>query len=165
MFWLVSAHLSVHTRGGGTPARSRQGGYPSQVQVGGTPPWVPPIRPGQGVPQWGSTPPQVIPPRVRPGRGVPHLRYPPSDLARAYPDGGGRYPTSVVLDTQQSVCFLRSRRRTFLFSYLFSDYQKFLDFTPSLPFFSMLVITLPRRTELRDKSEDCSACHRVNMQG
>ena len=64
--------------------------WPGIPQLGGTPPWVPPIppvRPGWGVPWWGSTPPRV------------------------------------VLDTPQSVCLLRSRRRTFLSWNEFSRYS------------------------------------------
>ena len=130
LFWLVSVHLSVHTWGG-TLARSRQGwGTPASSSLG-----YPTIRPGW-VPHLG------YPLSIGPGQGVPHLRYPTSDLARGYPDGGthlrslppsdlaegyptlgtplplmggGGYPTSVVLDTPRSVCLLRSRRRTFLF--------------------------------------------------
>ena len=45
--------LSVHTYGGGTPARSRQGGTPARSSQGGTPtgryPTLgPPVRPGRG---------------------------------------------------------------------------------------------------------------------
>ena len=109
--------FSLFTPGGGYPGQVWGGEYPSQVQRGvplldgypilgtplskwlgypdgGTPPWVPPVGPGQGVPQlgeyptsgttphqtWpggtlmGGTPPQVPPPPVRPGQGgVPHL--------------------------------------------------------------------------------------------
>ena len=92
--------------GGGTP-------------MGGIPPWVSPFGPGWGYPNGRGT-----------LRGVPHLEYPPSDLAGGVPRQGGTpprvppfigpgweggYPTSVVLDTPRSVCFLRSRRKTFLF--------------------------------------------------
>ena len=84
--------LSVHTSGGGTPARSSWGrGTPARSSwgvtlPGGTPPWVPPIKPGQGgtpargLPLLGGTPPQVPP--VGPGQGVPTLGTPLSDLAR-----------------------------------------------------------------------------------
>ena len=41
---------------GGYPSQVQMGGggYPSQVQLGSTPPWVPPIRPDQGVPTSGT---------------------------------------------------------------------------------------------------------------
>ena len=41
-----------------------------------------------------------------------------------YPCQGGTPPrvTDGVLDTPQSVCLLRSRRRTFLFTYSFSEF-------------------------------------------
>ena len=77
-----SIHPSVHTQGGGgTLARSSWGG--------GTPPWVPPIRPGQGGTLTGGTPPQVPPgqtwpggtppwvPPIRPCRGTPPWVPPP----------------------------------------------------------------------------------------
>ena len=80
-------------------------GYPScWTWLGGTPiqgyPTLgPPIRPVQGVPQWGCTLRPQVPPPVG-------------------PDRGGGYLTLVVLDTPRSVCLLRSRRRTFLFKIL-----------------------------------------------
>ena len=94
---------------------------------GGTPPWVPPpIRPGWGVTPAGEVPlpggyPTLGTP-IRPGWGiparrVPHLRYPPPplDLARGVHLPGGTPPQVIdgVLHTPQSVCLLRSRRRTF----------------------------------------------------
>ena len=138
MFWHVSVCLS--TPGGvpetgpggrGTSARSTQGG--------GTQAQVPPVRPGQGVPQWGYT---TLGTPIRPGQGGTLNRVPPSELAWGYPDGG--YPTSgsppcrtwlgegVTLtgegvphlvqdntwstDTPLSVWLLLSRRRTFLYT-------------------------------------------------
>ena len=90
LFIHPSIHHSVCPQGG-TPARS-SGGYPQPggtllvgSPLGGTPPWVPLIRPGQGVPcqvnRGGCTPPRV---------------------------------TDGVLETPRSVCLFRSRRRTFL---------------------------------------------------
>ena len=77
-------------------------GYPDwggTLTQGGTPPQVPPVRPGCGY-LMGGTPPQV----------------PPSDLDGEYPAWGGTplWLTDGVLDKRQSVCLLRSRRRTFL---------------------------------------------------
>ena len=100
---------------GGTPARSRWGGYPSQVQLGVPHLGYPHCQTWSGVPQWV---PNLRYPSIRPGQevpwqGVPHLRYPPSDLP------GGMYPTSVVLDMPRSVCLVRSRRRTFLYKFMF----------------------------------------------
>ena len=97
-YYLTRVCPSVCPHPGGTPARS-SGGYPDGV----------PLWPGLtgGYPTLGTP----YPSRTWLG-GVPYLGYPPSDLARGYPDRG--YPTSVVLDTQWSVCLLRSRRRTFL---------------------------------------------------
>ena len=96
---------------GTPPARSNwggtQGGVPLDTSNGGTQGGVPPpgnpparsngytpIRPGWGVPRWGGTPPQV----------PPHQTWPTSYRI-----------TDGVLDTPQSVCLLRSRRRTVLF--------------------------------------------------
>ena len=112
---------------GGTSA----GGYPTlgtpigpgsgEPCQGGTPPQVPPSDLAVGYPCWGvpnlgyplsdlATPARGTPSWVPPiGGVVPHLRYPPQTWL------GGRYPTSGgVLDTPQSVCLLRSRRRIFL---------------------------------------------------
>ena len=92
------------------PIRPGWGGIPPRLTppsdlTGGTPPWEPPS------PHWtlpggtlmGGTPPQVTPP-------PPHQAW-----LGGYPDGGGT-PSRVVLDTPRSVCLLRSRRRTFLFT-------------------------------------------------
>ena len=124
---------------GGTPIRPGQG-------TRGTPPQLPPVRPGWGVPllrgtppwvpphqTWpggvllpGGTPSQIPPPPIRPNWGypcwgLPHLGYPPSDLAKGYPCWGGTPPrlTDGVLDTPRSVCLLRSRRRTFLYCFVY----------------------------------------------
>ena len=117
---LTRVCLSVHTGGEGGLPRPGPGRYPSQVQPGGgdTPPRVPP-------------PPSDLAGRYPDPGGVPHLRYPPSQTwlggtppqvpppgqtwLGGYPDRGGT-PPRVVLDTQRSVCLLRSRRRTFLLS-------------------------------------------------
>ena len=100
----------------GTPHQTRPGvpqlgwGYPPWVPLlsdlaGGTPPQVPPIRPG-----WGGYPTLGTPCQTWPG--VPPL----SDLAGGTPTGGTPPRISDgVLDTPQSVCLLRSRRRTFLY--------------------------------------------------
>ena len=113
MFWLVSVHLSVHTRGvvprpgpfrGGTPARSNQGG----TLCWGTPPRVPPMDLAGGT-WWGyptlGTPqsdlatgyPTLGYPPIGPGWGVPWWGYPtlgitPIGPGGGYPDGRG-YPT------------------------------------------------------------------------
>ena len=119
MFSHVSVHPSIHlsTLGGvPRPGPAGEGGVPQPGPVGGTPPWVPPVRPGQGGTVMGGTPPQVPPIRpgqggtplrylpVGPGWGVPHLGYPPLDLAREgvphlrYPlsDLAGRVPRRGV---------------------------------------------------------------------
>ena len=104
-----------------TPARSRQGGvhqwwgtHPrldltrGATPMGGTPSWVPPVRPGWGVPEVGYSLPAgpgrgvpwwgypTLGTPVRPGwgvpqLGVPHLGYPPH---RTWPGGypNGRVP-------------------------------------------------------------------------
>ena len=128
-------------RQGGYPARSRQG----VPHVRHPPPWTwlegyltgyPMGVPNVRYPLWNLAggypmgyPTSGTPCQTWPGgypMGVPHLRYPLSDLAGVrVPNqgggtwlGGGVYPlrlTDVVFDTPQSVCLLRSRRRTFLF--------------------------------------------------
>ena len=101
----IDPSVCLSTPRGGYPSQVQTGGgrgvYLSQVQgggtpphrtwLGGTPPWVLPIRPGQGgilmgVPHFGYPP-------VRCGwgvslLGVPHLGYPPSDLARGVTPAG-----------------------------------------------------------------------------
>ena len=112
--------------GGGVPKPGPGGGVPQPGPGGGYPNWgvpnlrYPPIRPGQGGTQWG-VPTSGTPPPIRPSQGVypdggstPPLVPPRSDLARGVPSV--RVPHQVVLDTPWSVCLLRSRRRTFLFS-------------------------------------------------
>ena len=127
MFSHVSVHPSIHPfihppfclSTGVTPTRSSWdwGGYPSQVQPG-TPhqTWLevpcqggvphlryPPIRPGRGISLLEGTLPGGTPPQVPP--------------CQAWP-GGGNPPqeTDGVFYTPQSVCLLRSCRRTFLYS-------------------------------------------------
>ena len=82
------------------------GGYPSQVQVGGTPTGVPHLGfPRQTwYPTWGTPPGQTWP--------------------GGAPTGGGGVPHQVVLDTPRSVCLLRSCRRTFLFLFLFLNWNR-----------------------------------------
>ena len=72
----MSVHLSVHTWGGGTPARFTPGGGVAVPPAGGTP--------QQALPE-GT--PHRVPPLCDLARGT-HLRYPPLDLA------AGGYPTS-----------------------------------------------------------------------
>ena len=121
---------------GGVPQPGPMGEYLTSGTLlsdlaGGTPPWIPPVRPGQGVPHLRYRPP------IRPGwEGTP-LRYPPSDLTGGYPHpirpgwGGGtpagRGVPHLIQDnrwstcTPRSVCLLRSHRRPFLF--IISDYR------------------------------------------
>ena len=90
MFWLMSVHLSVHTGGGGIPAR----GVPWPGPGGGYPWWYPTLA--------TPTPHQTWPGGTLMWGGVPHFGYPPHRTwLGGYPDG---------------VCLLRSRRRTFLLS-------------------------------------------------
>ena len=124
---------------GGTWPGNPPGGYPDPpwgvpgTPLGGTwlgtprggtqiPPGVPDWVPPRGVPgppgggyldppggTWLGTPPGGVPDRVPPPGGVPD---------RVPPPGG--YPgrtTEGVLTTRRAVCLLRSRRRTFLFSF------------------------------------------------
>ena len=109
------------------PCPDRGVGYPSQVQMGGVP-W-----PGQdgGYPRWWYHPRQGwgTPQPGQDGGGYPRWGYP---LPGMYPL---RYRTADgVLDTPRSVCLLRSRRRTFLFSKYFS----FLIF----PFYQLTLLEL-----------------------
>ena len=98
MFWLVSVHLSVHTRGGVTRP-GLGGGYPSRVQLGGT--------------RLGGTQPQVPPFQTWLGGTPPWLHPLPIGPSWGY--------LIVVLDTPRSVCLLRSRRRTFLYLYIWTN--------------------------------------------
>ena len=116
MFWHVSIHQSVCPHLGGEVPQ-----LPESSQGVPLPGGYPPVRPGQGVyPCQGGTPPQVPSHWTWPGVPLlgeyPTLGTPPLNLAGGYPSWGG-YPTSGgVLDTLWSVCLLRSRRRTFLFT-------------------------------------------------
>ena len=107
--------------GGGTRVRYPPGGYPGQVPPGGggvpgsgTPPgstWVrypPGGVPGSGTPGGGGYPGQVPPRGGYPGQVPPPGGYP------------GR-TTEGVLTTRRAVCLLRSRRRTFLLQFKFSN--------------------------------------------
>ena len=95
--------LSVH-RGGeggvrsGTPPRGGSGYPPGGYRSPGTPPGG--GYPGPGTPPGGGYPGPGTPPG---GGGVP-------DLGRT---------TEGVLTTRRAVCLLRSRRRTFLYSFNF----------------------------------------------
>ena len=95
---LTRVCLSVCPHLGGIPRPGPDGEVRQPGSARGGIPKV--IRPGWGVPLRGGTPPQVPP--IGPGQG--------------YPCWGGTPPRVAdgVLDTPQSVCLLRSRRRTFL---------------------------------------------------
>ena len=122
--------------------RQRRGGVPGPPRGGCTrvryPPWggylgqVPPWGvPGSGTPPQGGTqsgtPPGGVPgsgpPRGVPGSGTPggtQSGPPPGGYPGQVPPPGGGYPgrtTEGVLTTRRAVCLLRSRRRTFLFSF------------------------------------------------
>ena len=119
---------------GVTPARSGWGypsqgapvqGTPGQVRMGGTSARGHPPR----IPQPVGCPPGT-PGQVRMGDRYPNqegtcLGYPKPGQDGGYPSQGGASPgyspprdrtAHGVLDTPQSVCLLRSRRRTFLLS-------------------------------------------------
>ena len=109
---------------GGTPVRSGWG-VPQPGPDGGTL-----ARSGQGVPKVGYPPSQV---RME----VPEVGYPPPGQVRRGSTQGGVPPSRYgvpsgrdgvhpppqyrtadgILDTPRSVCLLRPRRRTFLYSY------------------------------------------------
>ena len=136
MFVHPSIHHSVCPWGGGYPSQFQVGevplpgvphlGYPPQIWLGvplpgGTPPLVPPVRPGWGVPLPGGTPPQISPCQTWPW-GLPLLGggYPTLDTPhQTWPGGTPPQVTDGVLHMPQSVCLLRSCRRTFLFKYFF----------------------------------------------
>ena len=109
----------------GTPTIGPGGG--GYTPTGGCPSWVPlsDLAGGRGYPDWGV--PHLEYPLSDLAGGCPNRGYPGTlpqvppllDLARGYPDRGGGTPPQItdgVLDTPRSVCLLRSRRRTFLFS-------------------------------------------------
>ena len=100
--------------GGGYPARSRWGGgYPSQVQLR-----YPPLDLAGGYPDLTRGYPCLggswVPP-IRSGWGVHHLPHPPwvPPPCQTWSGGTPLRVTDGVLDTLQSVCLLRSCRRTF----------------------------------------------------
>ena len=141
MFWHASVHPSIClSTGGGYPYpimlcnisqnAMRWGGYLGQVPPrGGTRVRYPP---GGGVPGSGTPPGGT---QVRyPPRGGTRVRYPPRGgyPGQVPPRGGysgqvppwGGYPgrtTEGVLTTRRAVCLLRSRRRTFLFLFVFEE--------------------------------------------
>ena len=88
---------------GGYPTSDLAGGYATS-ELGGVPHlgYLPtPLRPGRGYPCWGY-----------PTSGTPHCTWLGGTPAR----GTLLRVTDRVLDTLRSVCFLRSRRRTFLWN-------------------------------------------------
>ena len=119
----------VQARGVPQPCAAGEGGVhlPGGFPTSG----IPPSDLAGGVPRWqdptlGTPPsdlargvdrgiPQVPP--VRPGWGYPDGGYPSGTPHQTWPGGTptmeGRTPPRVVLHTPQSVCLLRSRRRTF----------------------------------------------------
>ena len=135
-----SIHPSVCPQGGGGVPHLA-GDYPSQVHLGGGVP-----RPGPD----GGGDPQSGPDRGYPGRssrGVPLVGVPPHQFQMGVPQRGVNwgYPqtgigyslagvpptrgtpryrtTDGVLNTPRSVCLLRSRRRTFLYIYIFVPFD------------------------------------------